>query len=380
MLFRNSVTRMSDRAIYERLRRKTLAYERKRFRVLLPWLGKAYPEVLAEFNTFYERLEQSSPRSKNLATTDGFRRFMCLEKGMCDFVFGCGCLLLLLFTVYVMFLGYPIGTRPVESKHSEITNTFSLRIPLLSKTDTVNTSTLGDPISNALAFALNEDEVLNTDVLLEGDCVSEEDTRGEQNVSEQDTHHNRSVSDPISDALAFALNGDEVLDIDVLLEGDCANEEDTLGNQSEQDTQHDRGGSEQQDIRAERSVEEQDTHYDQSANEYALGEESGQGDQSANEYGSEQENGSEQDEMDLADVESCLSSDSGGCDMNTPRGVPRTPSPDPDAFAEFSDFDYEMEMEEFENLREFDIDNPFDANELVSDLASIAKMDFSKYI
>ncbi len=181
---------MSDRAIYERLRRKTLAYERKRFRVLLPWLGKAYPEVLAEFNTFYERLEQSSPRSKNLATTDGFRRFMCLEKGMCDFVFGCGCLLLLLFTVYVMFLGYPIGTRPVESKHSEITNTFSLRIPLLSKTDTVNTSTLGDPISNALAFALNEDEVLNTDVLLEGDCVSEEDTRGEQNVSEQDTHHN----------------------------------------------------------------------------------------------------------------------------------------------------------------------------------------------
>ncbi len=176
------------------------------------------------------------------------------------------------------------------------------------------------------------------------------------------------------------MNGDEVLDIDVLLEGDCANEEDTLGNQSEQDTQHDRGGSEQQDIRAERSVEEQDTHYDQSANEYALGEESGQGDQSANEYGSEQENGSEQDEMDLADVESCLSSDSGGCDMNTPRGVPRTPSPDPDAFAEFSDFDYEMEMEEFENLREFDIDNPFDANELVSDLASIAKMDFSKYI
>ena len=87
-----------------------------------------------------------------------------------------------------------------------------------------------------------------------------------------------------------------------------------------------------------------------------------------------------QDELYLADVES-LHSGSSGCDMSTPRGVPRTPSPDPHAFdVEFEDFDYELEINEFENLRQFDIDEPFDINEFVMDLDSIASIDFSKYV
>ncbi len=74
---------MSERAIYERMRRKTQAEERRRYRVLFPWLGKAHPEVFQEFNAFFVGLDENNPRSKNLATTNDFRRFMRLGKGMC---------------------------------------------------------------------------------------------------------------------------------------------------------------------------------------------------------------------------------------------------------------------------------------------------------
>ena len=97
------VVRMSDRAKYERLRRRTLAYERKKFRVLIPWMKKAWPEALTEFDAFFERLEQNNPKTKNLTTTEDFRRFMCIDKGMCDFVFGCGCLLLLFYFLCYVF-------------------------------------------------------------------------------------------------------------------------------------------------------------------------------------------------------------------------------------------------------------------------------------
>ncbi len=78
---------MSDRAKYERLRRKTLAHERKKFRVLMPWMKKVCPEMLKEFDAFFNQLVQNNPKSINLVTTEDFRRFMCIEKSMYDFCF-----------------------------------------------------------------------------------------------------------------------------------------------------------------------------------------------------------------------------------------------------------------------------------------------------
>ena len=73
---------MSEKALYERLRRKTIAKEAREYKVLSPWLRKLYPEVSKEFDIFFANLERDNPRSKNLTTTVDFRRFMCLEKGM----------------------------------------------------------------------------------------------------------------------------------------------------------------------------------------------------------------------------------------------------------------------------------------------------------
>ncbi len=101
LLFCKPVSKMSERAIYERLRRRTLSDERRRFRVLSPWLKRVYPEVLSEFNAFYTCLDQSNPRSRNLATTNDFRRFMRLERGMRNCVFFC-CFFLFFFSVAVV--------------------------------------------------------------------------------------------------------------------------------------------------------------------------------------------------------------------------------------------------------------------------------------
>ena len=78
---------MSDRAKYERLRRKTITYERKKFRVLIPWMKKVYPKALKEFDAFFNQLEQDNPKNLNLTRTADFRRFMCIEKSMYDFCF-----------------------------------------------------------------------------------------------------------------------------------------------------------------------------------------------------------------------------------------------------------------------------------------------------
>ena len=215
------------------------------------------------------------------------------------FVFGCDCLLLLLFYfLCYVFLGYPIGTTETVTDTRSVgsercADNFTLRIPLLNTSETLS----GDPIGDALAFALNGDE---TDMLLEGD---EENT------------------------LSACAR-------------DCPS-----GRSGERDTYPERSDPE----RSEQNTED-------SPGEGA------------------------QDELYLADVES-LHSGSSGCDISTPRGVPRTPSPDPHAFdVEFEDFDYELEINEFENLRQFDIDEPFDINKLVMDLDSIASIDFSKYV
>ena len=235
------------------------------------------------------------------------------------FVFGCDCLLLLLFYfLCYVFLGYPIGTTETVTDTRSVgsercADNFTLRIPLLNTSETLS----GDPIGDTLAFALNGDE---TDMLLEGD---EENTLS---ACARDCPSGRS------------------------------GERDTCPERSEQNTLS-IGDSGERDTYPERS--------DPERSEQNTEDSPGEG---------------AQDELYLADVES-LHSGSSGCDISTPRGVPRTPSPDPHAFdVEFEDFDYELEINEFENLRQFDIDEPFDINKLVMDLDSIASIDFSKYV
>ena len=74
---------MSQRAIYERQRRRRLAEDRKAYRVLFPWLRKTHPEVFMQFSVFFGKLGERNPKSKNLSVTRDFRRFMWEGKGMC---------------------------------------------------------------------------------------------------------------------------------------------------------------------------------------------------------------------------------------------------------------------------------------------------------
>ena len=86
---------MSERALYERLRRKTIATETRKYKVLSPWLRKLHPEVSQEFDVFFANLERDNPRSKNLVTMDDFKRFFAFRKRYA-IVFFCVFLLLLL--------------------------------------------------------------------------------------------------------------------------------------------------------------------------------------------------------------------------------------------------------------------------------------------
>ncbi len=265
-----------------------------------------------------------------------------------------------------MFLDYPIGRRMVDSEHPVISDTFSLRIPLLSNTDTVNTSS-SNPIGDALEFAMNMCEARDVDVLLEQDCISEQDDQCDRSVSERDDQCDRSVSEQDDQRDQSVSERDDQCDRSV----------------SERDDQCDRSVSKRDD-QCKQSVSEQDNSDRESVNgEDEANRESEQDDSDRESVNGEDEadRESEQDEMDLVDVEGYVSSDSGTGDINTPRGVPQTPAQDPHAFVEFDDFDYDVEMEDFENLREFDIDKPFDMNnEFKQDLNTIVNMDFSEYL
>ncbi len=278
-----------------------------------------------------------------------------------------------------VFRCYPIGRRTVDSEHPVISDTFSLRIPLLSNTDTVNTSS-SNPIGDALEFAMNMGEARDMDVLLEQDCVSERDDPCVQSVSERDDPCVQSVSERDDPCVQSVSERDDQCDRSV-------SEQDAHYDQSisEQDDPCDRGVSERDDqcdrsVNEEDEVDQQNSEQDDSDRE-SVSEQDDSDRESVNEEDeADRESVSEQDEMDLVDVEGYVSSDSGAGDINTPRGVPQTPAPDPHAFAEFNNFDYDVEMEDFENLREFDIDKPFDMNEFEQDLSTIVNMDFSKYI
>ncbi len=257
-----------------------------------------------------------------------------------------------------MFLDYPIGRRTLDSDHPVISDTFLLRIPLLS--NVINTSS-SNPIAEAIEFAMSGESLGEArDVLLEQDCNQSEGERGvqrnessHQNVSEQNESGHQNVSEQNELGLRSVSEQDELS-----LSHRSVSEQDELSQRSvsEQDELDQRSVSEQ-DESDQQSVSEQDELDHQSV--------------------------SEQDELDLEvelDAEGYISSDSGAGDINTPLGVPQTPAPDPHAFVEFDEFDYEVEMEDFENLREFDVNNPFDMNEFEQDLNTIGNMDFSQYL
>ena len=70
----------SVKAIYERARRKRNSNDRRVFQVLCPWLRVIHPEVFAEFGIFFGHLSEKNPHTKNLTTSDDFRRFCHLGK------------------------------------------------------------------------------------------------------------------------------------------------------------------------------------------------------------------------------------------------------------------------------------------------------------
>ncbi len=71
----------SVRAVYERVRRKRLAVERRSYQVLSPWLKIVHPEVFAEFGVFFGHLSERNTNTKKLTTTDDFKYFCRLGKG-----------------------------------------------------------------------------------------------------------------------------------------------------------------------------------------------------------------------------------------------------------------------------------------------------------
>ena len=86
----------TERAIYERQRRRRLAEDRKTYQVLFPWLRNTHPEVFEQFGIFFTNLSERNPRSKNLSVTKDFKCFMRQGKGMCYVFLSCFMLLLLL--------------------------------------------------------------------------------------------------------------------------------------------------------------------------------------------------------------------------------------------------------------------------------------------
>jgi hypothetical protein len=43
----------TEKAVYERQRRRKLAEERKKYQILFPWLRNTHPEIFTQFNIFF---------------------------------------------------------------------------------------------------------------------------------------------------------------------------------------------------------------------------------------------------------------------------------------------------------------------------------------
>ncbi len=97
--------RLSERAIYERKRRRNVIREAREHRVIIPWLKILYPRISIEFDLFLNRLQKQNPNAKDLTTTGDFHRFMRLGKGT-ECVFCLLPILLSVLSVCVMFFRY----------------------------------------------------------------------------------------------------------------------------------------------------------------------------------------------------------------------------------------------------------------------------------
>jgi hypothetical protein len=81
---------LSERALYERKRRRNVIREAREYRVITPWLRKLYPEILEEFKPFLNKLQRENPKTRDLTTTGDFRRFMRVGRGMVCVYVWCG--------------------------------------------------------------------------------------------------------------------------------------------------------------------------------------------------------------------------------------------------------------------------------------------------
>ncbi len=73
---------MSERALYERRRRRAVISEAREHRVMTRWLKKMYPKISSEFVLFHTKLQKDNPHKRDLTTSDDFSRFIRLGDGM----------------------------------------------------------------------------------------------------------------------------------------------------------------------------------------------------------------------------------------------------------------------------------------------------------
>ncbi len=188
-----------------------------------------------------------------------------------------------------MFLAPAINRSTANLDRSVITDTFSLRIPLITPNVKVLNTSQDNPITTALEFAMGAESSSAQDVEQDDKEDVEQDDEGDV---EQDDKQDDEQDDEEDDNQDVGLD----IELDVELDG-------------------------------------------------------------------------ESDSVSL---------DSAAEDMLcTPYGVPLTPEPDPNAFVEF---DYEIEMLDFENFQEFDADKEFDMNKFGEDLNTIKDMDFLQFL
>ena len=154
VLLKGLVMAETDRAIYERQRRKKLAEERRRYQILFPWLHNTFPEIFSQFNVFFESLSERNPRTKNLSITQDFKCFLRQGKGM----------------YYVFVLSHVIVVVVVVIK---CVCCVFLDFMCEGNKDVPNTSY--DPITEAMEFAINftKDSVTGSDI--SSDCVKDSD-------------------------------------------------------------------------------------------------------------------------------------------------------------------------------------------------------------
>ena len=65
-----------ERTVYEKRRRDKIIQESRDFRVLQGWMLALYPDLMADFIAFNDKLRRENPSRKDLSTSPMFRRFI----------------------------------------------------------------------------------------------------------------------------------------------------------------------------------------------------------------------------------------------------------------------------------------------------------------